>query len=51
MICDSGVPYLDTYHDDAWPVTNGFDLAPYRQQLTRFQETGRWPALAAGGVP
>lgn len=47
MICDSGIRYLDTYYNDEWLGTNGFDLAPYRQQLTRFQETGRWPPLAA----
>ena len=48
MICDSGERYLDTYYNDEWLQTNGFDLAPYRQQLMSFQETGRWPAQAAG---
>ena len=42
MICDSGIRYLDTYYNDEWLHDNGFDLAPYRQQLESFRDTGRW---------
>jgi cysteine synthase A len=47
MICDSGERYLDTYYNDDWLHANGFNLAPYRQQLASFKETGRWPAPMA----
>ena len=41
MICDSGERYLDSYYDDAWLATNGFDLSPYIARLERFYESGR----------
>jgi cysteine synthase A len=47
MICDSGARYVDTYYNDEWLHANGFDLAPYQQQLASFRDTGRWPAQVA----
>jgi len=40
MICDGGERYLDTYYNHDWLEANGFDMAPYRQQLEKFYETG-----------
>jgi cysteine synthase A len=40
MICDAGERYLDTYYNDHWLEANGFDTAPYRNQLDKFYETG-----------
>ena len=40
MICDGGERYLDTYYNDHWLEENGFDIAPYRNQLEEFYETG-----------
>jgi len=42
MICDAGDRYLDTYYNDSWLAEKGYDLAPYRQQLEQFYETGQW---------
>ncbi len=40
MICDAGERYLDTYYNHDWLESNGFDIAPYRQKLEKFYETG-----------
>jgi len=40
MICDGGERYLDTYYSSAWLQRHGFDIAPYRQQLEVFYNTG-----------
>ena len=45
MICDPGERYLDTYYNEAWLSSKGFDLAPYRQRLDDFIRTG---TLASG---
>ncbi len=43
MICDSGDRYLDTYYNDRWLTDNGFDIAPYCEQLNKFYDTGIMP--------
>ena len=45
MACDPGDRYLDTYYDDAWLRSNGYDIEPYLAQLTDFYQTGRWHDL------
>lgn len=40
MICDAGERYLDSYYDQNWIAEKGFNLAPYRDRLQRFYETG-----------
>ena len=40
MICDAGERYLNTYYNDDWLKDNGFDLAPYLEQLEEFYEKG-----------
>lgn len=44
LLCDSGDRYARTYYDDAWVAEQGWDLAPYRETVRAFLETGRWPA-------
>jgi len=45
MICDGGERYLDSYYNDDWLDANGFDTAPYREQLDKFYETGIMEAI------
>jgi len=42
MLCDPGERYRDTYYDDDWLADNGFHIAPYKAQIDRFLDTGRW---------
>ena len=41
LICDSGDRYASTYFDPAWLAANKIDIAPYRERLERFLDTGR----------
>jgi cysteine synthase A len=45
MICDPGDRYLDTYYSQEWLNDNGYDTAPYVEQMERFFETGKWNEL------
>ncbi|TXS96420.1 PLP-dependent cysteine synthase family protein [Parahaliea maris] len=45
MICDSGERYLNTYYNPRWLEDNGFDIAPYQQQLATFYGSGLMPSL------
>lgn len=40
MICDGGERYLDTYYNDAWLESKGFDIAPHLKKLEDFYESG-----------
>jgi len=40
MICDGGERYLDTYYNPGWLEAKGFDIAPYREKLEQFYQTG-----------
>jgi cysteine synthase A len=42
LLGDSGLPYADTYYDDDWVETKGWDLAKPTAALTRFARTGLW---------
>ncbi|WP_308119072.1 PLP-dependent cysteine synthase family protein [Streptomyces sp. JJ38] len=43
LICDPGERYLDKYYSDTWLAEQGLDITPYREALTAFLATGRWP--------
>ncbi len=43
LICDGGDRYQNTYFDDDWVKTSGFDLTPWLTALNEFTETGRLP--------
>ncbi len=40
LICDSGERYLNSYFDDQWLAAQNIDIAPYLQQLERFEKSG-----------
>ncbi|MFE6996938.1 PLP-dependent cysteine synthase family protein [Microbacterium sp. NPDC057659] len=42
LICDGGVRYAQTYYNDEWVAAQGWDLAPHRERLERFLESGAW---------
>lgn len=42
LICDSGIRYAGTYFNDEWVAQQGWDLAPHRERLDRFLDTGDW---------
>ena len=42
MLCDGGERYLDTYYNAEWLAERGFDLEPYRRQLTEFYDKGKF---------
>jgi len=42
LICDPGDRYMDTYYNDDWLKTNGFEIEPHMAQLQAFYETGKW---------
>ena len=46
MLCDPGERYRETYYSDDWLAANGFDIAPYRDQIDRFLDTGEWREVA-----
>jgi len=45
MICDPGDRYLDTYYSKEWLSDNGYDTAPYIDQMERFFKTGNWEEI------
>ena len=45
MLCDTGERYLNTFYNSDWLAEQGFDLAPWRQQLEAFYQSGQWSAL------
>jgi cysteine synthase A len=42
ILCDDGERYRDTYYNQDWLDSRGFDLAPYRKQLDTFYQTGKF---------
>ncbi len=42
LLCDPGRRYAETYGDPAWVGTQGWDLAPYQEVLTRAWRDGIW---------
>ncbi|RUR01879.1 PLP-dependent cysteine synthase family protein [Labedella endophytica] len=42
LICDGGARYAGTYYDDDWVSARGWDLAPHRERMERFLESGTW---------
>jgi cysteine synthase A len=42
LICDPGDRYLNTYYNDEWLASNGYDIAPYTKRLERFAAKGQW---------
>ena len=47
LICDSGDRYASTYYEPEWLKANGIDIAPYRERLERFLDSGDPGALDA----
>ena len=45
LICDSGDRYAATYYNPDWLAENGIDIAPYRDRIERFLDTGDCNAL------
>lgn len=41
LLCDHGDRYRSTYFNDQWVKENGFDIAPYLQQIEAFFSEGR----------
>ncbi len=44
LICDSGVRYENSYHNDAWLARNDFEIAGPVAVMQKFLETGSWDA-------
>jgi len=44
LICDGGGRYAQTYYDDAWVSSQGWDLEPHLAALDEFVTLGRGPA-------
>ncbi|GAA0998814.1 PLP-dependent cysteine synthase family protein [Nocardiopsis tropica] len=42
LLADDGDRYLDTYFDDAWVASSGFDLIPPTLTIERFLADGTW---------
>ncbi|MOA08664.1 putative siderophore biosynthesis protein SbnA [compost metagenome] len=42
LACDSGDRYTDTYYNDAWLASSGYDMAPYTAQLEKAYASGIW---------
>jgi len=42
LLCDAGERYLHTYYNSDWRQAQGLDIAPYREQLSRFLDGGEW---------
>jgi cysteine synthase A len=40
LLCDSGDRYSDTYYNPQWIADQGIDLAPWREALETFDQTG-----------
>ncbi|WP_016905880.1 PLP-dependent cysteine synthase family protein [Streptomyces xiaopingdaonensis] len=47
LICDPGERYLDKYYSDAWLAAEGLEIAPYRELLRHFLDTGEWNEATA----
>ena len=47
LICDSGDRYAATYYNPAWLADNGIDIAPHRDALEHFLDTGVFRDAAA----
>jgi cysteine synthase A len=42
LICDSGDRYSATYYNPDWLAANKIDIAPWRETIERFLDTGRF---------
>jgi len=42
LACDPGERYADTYFDRKWLAGKGYEIAPHREKLLDFIETGAW---------
>ncbi|MBA5776183.1 PLP-dependent cysteine synthase family protein [Stappia sp. F7233] len=42
LICDSGDRYASTYFDEDWLRSNEIDIAPYRERIERFLDSGEF---------
>lgn len=45
LICDSGDRYTSTYYNPDWLKENAIDIAPYREMLDTFLDTGIFEAV------
>ncbi len=45
LICDSGDRYTSTYYNPDWLDQNGIDIAPYREMIETFLDTGVFKAV------
>ncbi|MGO4386341.1 PLP-dependent cysteine synthase family protein [Microvirga sp. 2YAF29] len=45
LICDSGDRYTSTYYNPDWLDANGIDIAPYREMIETFLDTGVFKAI------
>ena len=45
LICDSGDRYTSTYYNPEWLEQNGIDIAPYREMIETFLDTGVFKAI------
>ena len=41
LLCDPGDRYADTYFDDDWVASQGWELGPWREALERMLPLGR----------
>jgi cysteine synthase A len=48
LICDGGERYSGTYYSDAWVSGQGLELAPYREVLETFLDSGAFPLSGPG---
>ena len=42
LICDGGERYRETYYNDAWLASEGFDVAGEQTRLEQIIQSGRW---------
>ena len=42
LLCDPGERYLDTYYNDEWLKTSGYDIKPFQAKIERFSKSGLW---------
>lgn len=43
ILCDDGARYADTIFDAGWLAEHGLDIAPQRERIATFFDTGRLP--------
>ncbi|MGO1641009.1 MAG: PLP-dependent cysteine synthase family protein [Candidatus Corynebacterium faecigallinarum] len=48
LICDSGERYLDKYYSDEWLSSAGMNVAPYRDGVLQFLQSGDAGAFCGG---